>query len=72
MLGRDANGTELQEPAVGIISTIVGEVEPDRAILDPDVRSRAEATGGSGEDAKAWLAEMKAANRYLVDIWPRG
>lgn len=28
--------------------------------------------GIGDEEAKAWLASMKAGARYLVDIWPKG
>jgi sulfite reductase alpha subunit-like flavoprotein len=28
--------------------------------------------GIGDEEAKAWLASMKAGKRYLVDIWPKG
>jgi cytochrome P450/NADPH-cytochrome P450 reductase len=28
--------------------------------------------GVGDEEAKAWLASMKAGARYLVDIWPKG
>lgn len=28
-------------------------------------------TGASEQDAEAWMEELKASRRYLVDVWPR-
>jgi cytochrome P450/NADPH-cytochrome P450 reductase len=46
----------------------------DAATLAPAVEAAfmdiyADKNGGG--DAKAWLASLKAAKRYLVDIWPK-
>ncbi|MGF1472214.1 MAG: bifunctional cytochrome P450/NADPH--P450 reductase [Rubrobacteraceae bacterium] len=66
---RDEVWNLLQEGAIVYVCGDAGRMAP--AVERSFVTLYQESNGAGDQDAEAWMADLKASERYLVDIWPR-
>jgi cytochrome P450/NADPH-cytochrome P450 reductase len=59
----------IQEGAVIYVCGDAGRMAPD--VEKGFVALYQEKSGTSEQEAEAWMEELKASHRYLVDVWPR-
>jgi cytochrome P450 / NADPH-cytochrome P450 reductase len=69
MAHQDDVWSQIEEGAVIYLCGDAGRMAPD--VEKAFVGLYQDRTGASEQDAEAWMTELKASHRYLVDVWPR-